>query len=359
MGLHRPLPHQPFFVRTDSPTHYWAGVRMLVPMSETVPAGPMTLMAVSDSLRGGGLFLNYVPWLVVVAVVLLLSALIWLPLVRGITKSISQMTRTTAQIAEGRFDARVKSNRADELGRLSESINQMAARLSELVNGQRRFLGDIAHELCSPLARIQLSLGVLEQRMQAGSTDLLKDLRDEAEEMSGLVNELLSFSRASLGAAAAKLQPIKVLDVVQKAVQREVAPGGQAAVAVPADLCVLADPDLLTRALANLLRNAVRYAGAAGPLTVQAETTGEQVLIRVTDSGPGVPEIELKQIFEPFYRPDAARARETGGTGLGLAIVKTCVEACQGTVTARNRQPAGFEVEIRLLPGAELRPPDR
>ena len=94
----------------------------------------------------------------------LVSVLFWLPLVRGITHSISQITRATEQIAAGRFDARVATGRRDELGRLGEAINQMATRLSGFVTGQRRFMGDIAHELCSPIARIQMALGILEHR---------------------------------------------------------------------------------------------------------------------------------------------------------------------------------------------------
>jgi two-component system sensor histidine kinase CpxA len=308
----------------------------------------MVLIAVSDTLRGGGLLVDYVPWLGVAAAVLGVSILIWLPLVRGITKSLSQMSRTTAQIAEGHFDARVETNRADELGRLGESINQMAARLADLVGGQRRFLGDIAHELCSPLARIQMSLGVLEQRIPDAQQDSLRDLREEVEEMSGLVNELLSFTRATLGSKAVKLQATRLLDVANRAVQRETGAGDRVVLEVPPDLAALADPDLLTRALANLVRNAVRYAGPAGPVTLQAASARDRVILTVSDQGPGIDPADLTRIFEPFYRPDAVRQRETGGVGLGLAIVKTCVEACQGSVTAYNRQPTGLTVEIQL-----------
>ena len=100
--------------------------------------------------------------------------------------------------------------------------------------------------------------------------------------------------------------------------------------------------------MSNLLRNALRYAGKAGPITVQAVVQGESVLLTVSDVGPGVPAEALPRLGEPFYRPDQARARESGGTGLGLAIVRTCVEACRGRLTLRNRQPVGFEAEIRL-----------
>src|SRR5207253_1032338 len=113
------------------------------------------------------------------------------------------------------------------------------------------------------------------------------------------------------------------------------------------DLQVFAVQDLLLRSIANLIRNAIRYAGLAGPITISAERIGDTVVIKVADCGPGVPDDALAQLFDPFYRPEAARTRETGGVGLGLAIVKTCVESCGGTVSCRNCKP-GFEVSVTL-----------
>jgi two-component system, OmpR family, sensor histidine kinase CpxA len=111
---------------------------------------------------------------------------------------------------------------------------------------------------------------------------------------------------------------------------------------------VLADPDYLFRALSNLLRNAIRYAGSAGPIAISSEEASGEIVITVADRGPGVPEPELDKIFTPFYRQELSRTRETGGAGLGLAIVKSCIESCKGTVCCRNRLPSGLEVEIRL-----------
>jgi two-component system sensor histidine kinase CpxA len=117
---------------------------------------------------------------------------------------------------------------------------------------------------------------------------------------------------------------------------------------VPGELVVRADAELLTRALSNLLRNAVRYAGECGPITVCAQREQDKVKITVADRGPGVPANDLPRLFDPFYRADASRDRETGGVGLGLAIVKTCIESCGGAVACRNLEPAGLEVTIRL-----------
>ena len=109
-----------------------------------------------------------------------------------------------------------------------------------------------------------------------------------------------------------------------------------------------ADPELLTRAIANLLRNAQRHAGSAGPITVRLSGTAGEATLSVADCGPGVPETELTKIFDAFYRVDTSRMRETGGSGLGLAIVKACVDSCLGTVSARNRVPHGLDVRIQF-----------
>ena len=162
------------------------------------------------------------------------------------------------------------------------------------------------------------------------------------------MNELLSFSKASLGVTHAKLQQVSLRTLADTAVRHEVSDGTRVEVKIASDLRVEVEPELLTRALSNLLRNAVRYAGTAGPILISAEPRDGQVALIVSDCGPGIPEVELQRIFDPFYRLDASRDRQTGGVGLGLAIVKTCVDACQGTVVAENRLPTGLQVTIAL-----------
>jgi two-component system sensor histidine kinase CpxA len=131
-------------------------------------------------------------------------------------------------------------------------------------------------------------------------------------------------------------------------IEREGTPGAQIDVSVVKDIAVLANPEYLLRAISNLVRNAIRYAGNAGPISVSAHNEGQQTMLTVADSGPGVPENAFDDVFAPFFRLERSRGRDTGGTGLGLAIVKACVEACTGSVRAHNRQPSGLEVEIRL-----------
>ena len=126
----------------------------------------------------------------VLLVVVLISVAIWVPLIRRLTRGLNEVTRAAEQIAEGRFEIQVPADRPDELGQLGASVNRMAGRLSGFVQGQKRFLGDIAHELSSPIARINFALGALEQDAGTGQLEPVKDLREEVEHMSGLVAEL-------------------------------------------------------------------------------------------------------------------------------------------------------------------------
>ena len=301
-----------------------------------------------SSLWTNPLLFDYKPWLAVVIVVILLSVACWLPLIRGLTRSISQLTSATGAIAQGRFETRLSVNRRDELGQLSQAINHMAERLSGFVYGQRRFLGDIAHELCSPIARIQVALGVLEQRAEDNQKEYVLGVQEEVEHMSGLINELLSFSKAGMNASTTPLTRVNVADTVRQVLQREANHEARIETHIDGQLEVIAHPDYLFRSVANIIRNAIRYAGEAGPIAVSASEKGGVVSITVADNGPGIPASELEEVFKPFYRPEFARQRETGGVGLGLAIVRTCVEACGGTVKCRNRSPKGLEAEIRL-----------
>lgn len=343
-----PPPPPLFLIRSSAPTRYWVGVRVPIRNETAARPGHGTLVWMSSSLWTNPFFFEYKPWLAVAVAVILVSVICWLPLIRGLTHSISQLTAATGAIAEGRLETRLSLHRRDELGQLSEAINRMAERLSGFVHGQRRFLSDVAHELCSPLARIQVSLGILDQRALDNQKKYVEGVQEEVEHMSGLVNELLLFSRAQISASATPLTRVKLAGTVRRVLERETSEKAIIETHLEERTEVMAHPEYLFRSLANVVRNAVRYAGEFGPIVISAHEKEGMVSITVADTGPGIPEAELEGVFKPFYRPELARQRETGGVGLGLAIVRTCIEACGGTVQCRNRSPKGLEVEIRL-----------
>lgn len=339
------FPH--LFLETDNPTLHWHGIRIPEPGAGHTRQAAY-LFAVSKSVSGNGFFFDPTPWVLVALAVVFISVLFWIPMVKHITRPLSRMTRAAETIARGNLEATLSEPRADEIGRLAASFNHMTGRLSDYVKGQKRFLGDVAHELGSPIARIQFGLGSLEQRVDQGNRERVNDVLEDVDHLSKLVNELLAFSRADLKADTVKLENVALLPVVQDAVKRETRPPSEIDIQVAPELCVKASTELLTRALANLLRNAVKYGGQAGPITVRAEKTRDGVEVTVLDQGPGVPPEDLGRLFEPFFRPELSRDRESGGVGLGLAIVKTCVATCQGQVSAANLEPRGFAVTIRL-----------
>ncbi len=342
-----------FLTATSHPTAYWAGVRIPVRRERDRDPHPGTLLIHASSLMASPLLFDARPWVMAGAAVIAISVLCWLPFIRGITRSISHMTRAAGQVAEGQFDIQVPAGRRDEIGQLGQAINRMSERLSAFVNGQKAFLAGIAHELCTPIATIQFGLGNLERRVAEDQREAVADIQEDVHHMAALVNELLSFSKAGMRALDVKPVKVNLAATVAQVLEREGSPEVRISVSVSPDLNAMADPEYVFRALSNVIRNAIRYAGHAGPIQISAQEQEDHVLLTVADSGPGVPENSLEEIFAPFHRVDPSRSQQTGGVGLGLAIVRTCVEACGGAVRCRNRQPSGLEVEIRL-PQAKL-----
>ncbi len=333
---------------TNNPAYFWAIVRMPIggPFEQT---RPFQLIVRSDSIHVASLFFDVKPVAILGGGALLLSVLFWIPLVSSLTRRLHKVKEATAKIAQGDFTVVLPVDKRDEIGDLGHSVNQMAGQLSSLVNGQRRLLGDIAHELCSPIARMQAAIGIVDQSNTDEKTErYISRIGRELRHMSDLVNELLSFSKASLRKDIV-LRPVKLLTIVERVLEWEASGDKGNKMEVSPDLIALAEPELLARAMGNIVRNAIRYAERAGSITIKAWVDGEEAVIAIMDEGPGVPEEALPKLFDAFYRPDLARSRDTGGAGLGLAIVKSCIETCKGTVTARNRAPHGLIVEIRLL----------
>lgn len=312
------------------------------------PGGPLTLSVELADLRSLLGYLGVGDWALFGLLTVLLSALLWWPFIWSITRAVVAVTRATERIADGRFDARVPLSRGDELGQLAEAVNRMAARLDNQLAGQKQFVADVAHEVTSPLARLRIGLGLLEPRLPASAAQTYADLQDDAQQMSELLDELLLFSRAGLTRDQGAAERLPLAELVAEALEREDAVG-KLQLALPPELVVRGHRALLLRAFANLIRNAVRY--GQPPVELAAAARGEEVLVWLRDRGPGVPPEALARLGEPFYRPDAARTRDSGGTGLGLAIVRRCVEAGEGGVQFRNREGGGFEVELRLQAG--------
>jgi two-component system sensor histidine kinase CpxA len=327
----------------------WGPYRLFVPGSIDTPEGrrPLDLIVTADSLPRLAAFLGVGEWLRMGGVAIALSLLLWVPFMFGVARAIARLRTATQRIAAGQLDVRVAATRGDEVGELAASVNHMAAQLENYVAGQKQFLADVAHETISPLARIQVGLGLLESKIEADQADLLRDIQDDARQMSELLHELLLFSRAGVQAQRSPLEAVHLRKLVNEALDQE---NLKARVLVDDALIVLAHASLLLRALCNLVRNAARHGG--GELELAATRAGDRACLWVRDRGPGVPESSLAQLGQPFFRTDSSRSRDSGGYGLGLAIVRRCVAACEGEVEFRNREGGGFEVVLKLRPCA-------
>ena len=337
------------FIKTDSQSQTrWAGLK--VPIRGINGDISPTYLVIQSSLSGSKLFFNSRPWIAALIVAVMASILFWIPLVINIERRLKSLSIATDRIAAGELGTRVadQPRMQDEIATLGRSVNRMASQLEQNVTGQKRFLGDIAHELASPIARMQAALALLERNVSQPGAHHLEKLDGQIQHMGQLINELLLFSKASLKEAP-KSQVLALAPLLQRAIESELPAAQTFSTHIPEDLHVKAVPSLLERATANILRNSVRYAGSKGKIKITAENnTKDLVTLIISDDGPGVAEEDLPRLFEAFYRPTRAREAESGGTGLGLAIVKSCIESCNGRVTARNLTPNGFEISIEL-----------
>jgi two-component system sensor histidine kinase CpxA len=333
-------------LHAGEPPAWWLIVR-LPPLARGERTEPLSLVARAPSFYALLRLLDVKPWLLTAGAAIAVSILFWLPFVRSITRSLRRLGVATEKIAAGDFATRVSTGRRDEIGQPGEAVDAMAQRLDTLVNDQKKFLGDVAHELGSPLGRLQVAVEILEARADPALATQIADVREEIQQMAELVHELLAFTKAGLRPRAADLSPVALAPLLGQILAREAATQ-RVDLDVPATLLARADPSLLTRAVQNLVRNALRYAGDAAAIHVSATPEGDHVCIAVEDDGPGVPIEALARLGEPFYRPEAARTRESGGVGLGLSIVRSSIAGCGGTVRFSNRSPRGFRAEIRL-----------
>ncbi|BCU77140.1 ATP-binding protein [Luteolibacter sp. LG18] len=344
----RPLPVAApvFLMRGDEGNGYWAGVEIaLRPNRETGNPQHALLVIRADDLSADGLFFEVRPWIFGGFAVLAVSVAFWIPFALGITRYVGRLTRATERIAEGDFQVAVDVSRHDELGRLGAAVTEMAGRLDRFVSGQRRFLADVAHELCAPLARLRTGIAIMEQMVPEEHQPRLQSVDDDAGELARLIDEILAFSRA--GAGRPQLRACDLEPLIESVVAREGA-DLKVSLKLEPELSAFVDPRLLSRAFGNLVRNVRVHVGEGADLSISAHRREGQVAVVFRDQGPGVPAADLPRLFEPFYRPDRSRNRDTGGSGLGLAIVSTCVEACGGRVSADVPADGGFEVTVIL-----------
>lgn len=287
---------------------------------------------------------------------LLVSGGICYLLTRYLTAPVLRLRAAARLLAEGELTARATNMkpRHDEIGELVRDFNVMAGRIEELVTSQRQLISDISHELRSPLARVNATLGLARQRL--GQNVLFDRMERDTERLNEMIGRLLTLARLDMTTMSPEMRrtDLKALvsDIVADA-QLEARERDCRVDLVGTDSCdAQANPELLRSAVENVIRNAIRYTAPGTAVDVRLECghrdNGDVAVIRVSDRGPGVPATELSNIFCPFYRIADARDRESGGVGLGLAIAERVARAHGGSVHAENRDGGGLEVVLNV-----------
>jgi signal transduction histidine kinase len=294
-----------------------------------------------------------------VLAVLLTAGLLCYLLTRYIVSPVIKLRAVTGQVARGDLSARVSpllGKRRDELAELGHDFDAMAARVETLVRAQHRLIGDISHELRSPLTRLGVALELARQRTGPEAASMLDRIGREAESINEMIGQLLTLSRIESSADELKKSRIELDAVVREVTDDadfEARSRNRSARATVCKPCVMTGvPGLIRSAVENVVRNAVRHTaeGTEVETSLSCAGVGEErrAVITVRDRGAGVPEGALDEIFRPFYRVEEARDRQTGGAGLGLAIAARAVRLHGGEIKANNAPDGGLIVELRL-----------
>jgi two-component system sensor histidine kinase CpxA len=283
-------------------------------------------------------------------------------LARYLTSPVTKLRAATRELARGNLSARVGpalGKRRDELASLGADFDVMAEKIQTLVDSQRRLLGDISHELRSPLARLNVALELARQRSGADAVTALERIQREAENLNEMIGQLLALTRLESGAEQIREAEFDlaflVRDIAADADFEAHSRKRSVRFESEEGCTIVGNEQLLRRAVENVVRNAVQYTAENTEVKVKLEcrnnnqaTNHRAAVITVRDHGAGVPESALGEIFRPFYRVDEARDREAGGVGLGLAIAERAVRLHRGSVQAANADSGGLLVTIVL-----------
>ncbi|MDF1759613.1 MAG: ATP-binding protein [Coxiellaceae bacterium] len=285
-----------------------------------------------DQLQHAYLQLDF--WLLIVLALIYIVFCYWV--VYDFNKPIKHLKQLTDKLSQGNYPIQVLTVGTDEIAPISEAINQLSARISQLLNDRTQMLAAISHDLRTPITRLRLRAENLKGEQQA---KVLNDL----DEMETMINGVLEFVQSESDEAPSHFDMIALLDTL--CIERQDA-GQNCTLQTDLKHFTYSGQMLaLRRTFANIIDNAIKYGQIA---KVSFNKTEDKIQIKVSDQGPGIPENEQLRVFQPFYRVESSRNKATGGTGLGLVIAKNIIQQHQGTITLSNLSPNGLCVTIEL-----------
>lgn len=275
---------------------------------------------------------------------------------RRIVRPLQEVAVASQYIADGHYDHRLKIDSADEVGELALHFNEMARALADIEQTRRQLIADVSHELKTPLASIKGYMEGLQDSIIPATAETYHMIYREADRLERLVRDLNELSYAEAGTPSLQPRPCSTADLVQFAATQLTpqfqSKSVQLCIDCPPEISpVCADPDRSRQILINLFGNALQYTPSEGKVTVTVQPHPDEKMIQfsVKDTGIGLDQAELKQIFQRFYRVDKSRARTSGGSGIGLTIARHWVEAHGGQIWAESeglRQGSSFHFTL-------------
>lgn len=289
-----------------------------------------------------------------IAIAVSVSGLLCFLLAWSLARPIRQLQQTAKRMASGDLTARVgsASARRDEIGQLGQDFNCMAEQVDNLLNGQKRLLADVSHELRSPLTRLQLAIGIAQQQAESELSDSANKQLLRIDTEAGRIEQMLA-KILTLSKLEAKAEDIQFKSHNLVTLCEQISADGHFEAQQnnkslhydhPQALSCEVDASLLASAIENVLRNAIRY--AKSQVSLRLSVVDDKAVIDICDDGEGVSEQERQSIFVPFYRVSLSRNRQSGGVGLGLAIAQSAVHAHQGQISASQSASGGLQVKI-------------
>lgn len=291
-------------------------------------------------------------WLVLVAVAVALLSLL---MSRMITRPVAELNEGIMVMSRGDFSARVKVRGNSEFSRLAEAFNMMCERLESLDKSRNEFVSNASHELKTPLSTMKILLETLlyqdevDMEMQK---EFLNDINKEIDRLSRIISDLLTLVHMDGGETQLKTEVISLSDLISDTIKR-LGPlarerGIELEGTIREDVACMLDANKFQQVVYNLVDNAIKYTGRGGQVKVELSKAGKKAILKVSDTGMGIPKEDLIHIFDRFYRVDKARSRETGGTGLGLSIVKQIVTMHGGSISVVSEEEKGSTFTVEL-----------